>query len=336
MDTPAPSPIIVNNKTYKLSNKLNEENNRIILTCMIISNLLPFYYEVSLSLEDFIKKNISFKVYDNTSEINSFINESILENKIEIESDNNETIKLIFPIFDLKGKKTNIEIILTKKEKIEKEIIQELIDDVNILIKENKNLKKDIEQTKILLKKNHKIDSLIIKNIDELLFLEKRLNEIEYFSGKKFNFNLLYRATLDGDKASTFHKICDNKNNLLFLIKTNDYLRFGGFMTQKITENVYQQCIKDDDAFCFSLSLKKIYNKINKYKESIYIGKDEIITFLCDIFKVFGDFFKNNSVCDDFDRNQIYFDNQYSKYEINGGKNKFNIKELEVFELKLI
>ena len=289
MDTPAPSPIIVNNKTYKLSNKLNEENNKIILTCMIISNLLPFCYEASLSLEDFIKKNISFKVYDNISEINSFINESILENKIEIESDNNETIKLIFPIFDLKGKITNIEIILTKKEKVEKEIIQELIDNVNILINENKNLKKDIEQTKILLKKNHKIDSLIIKNIDEQIFLEKRLNEIEYFSGKKFNFNLLYRATLDGDKASTFHKICDNKNNLLFLIKTNDYLRFGGFMTQKITENVYQQCIKDDDAFCFSLTLKKIYNKINKYKESIYIGKDEIITFLRVIFKVFGD-----------------------------------------------
>ena len=56
MDTPTPSPIIVNNKTYKLNNKLNEEKNKIILTCMIISNLLPFYYEVSLSLEDFVKK----------------------------------------------------------------------------------------------------------------------------------------------------------------------------------------------------------------------------------------------------------------------------------------
>ena len=57
-----------------------------------------------------------------------------------------------FTIFDLKGKKSIIEIILTKKEKIDKENIIELIDDENILINENKNLKKEIEQTKFYLK----------------------------------------------------------------------------------------------------------------------------------------------------------------------------------------
>ena len=38
-------------------------------------------------------------------------------------------------------------------------------------------------------------------------------------------------------------------------------------------------CIKDDDAFCFSLSLKKIYNKIKKIPNSIYVSEYEIITF---------------------------------------------------------
>ena len=56
--------------------------------------------------------------------------------------------------------------------------------------------------------------------------------KLNIFQEKKYNFNLLYRATLDGDKAKTFHNICDNKNNLLFLIKaTTDYLRFCGLMT---------------------------------------------------------------------------------------------------------
>ena len=100
-----------------------------------------------------------------------------------------------------------------------------------------------------------------------------------------------------------------------------------------IRPELHNQCIGDDDSFCFSLNLRKIYNR--KYDTVIYISNDEIITFLRDIFKIYNHFFKNESICNDAreGKKYIYFDNQKSKYEINGGENTFMVEELEVFEI---
>lgn len=327
---------------YRISSRLDEENKKIILNGQIISSISPFYYESSLSIEDFIKLNKNFKVYDDINEINSFIIESIQEKTISIEEGiNNENIKIIFHLYNLKGNKENFEITLEKKDMENNEIINALINQVNNLILENQNLNMNLNKSKeeIDSLRNiiyHKMDSLIINNENEQIFLENRLKKIKIFSGKKFLSRLLFRASIHGDRADIFHNLCDYKSNLLFLVKTEKNKRFGGFISKPILPKNYNKCIKDNEAFCFSLDLNKIYNI--KGDEAIYLNDTEIITFLMDIFKIYDKFFSQKSICTDAreDQKYIYYDNQSSKYEINGGETSFIVKELEVFEIIFI
>ena len=130
--------------------------------------------------------------------------------------------------------------------------------------------------------------------------------------------------------------MCDYKNNLLFLVKTKKNFRFGGFISVSIcvSKSKNDTSVRDNDAFCFSLNLSKIYNII-KNKEAIYINSNEIITFLMDIFKIYDNFYKKESVCTDSREGDkfICYDGQNKKYEINGGEGTFFVQELEVFEI---
>ena len=178
------------------------------------------------------------------------------------------------------------------------------------------------------------MDSLILEDEKEQKFLESRLNKIKIFSRKNLLTRLLFRASIHGDNASTFHNLCDYKTNLLFLVKTKKNYRFGGFTSVSISESKDGSCAMDKDAFCFSLNLSKIYNII-KDKVAIYINRNEIITFLMDIFKIYDNFFKKESICNDSrDGNKyICYNGQNKKYEINGGEKVFLVQELEVFEI---
>ena len=82
-------------------------------------------------------------------------------------------------------------------------------------------------------------------------------------------YKLLYRATKDGNKASSFHQKCDNISGTLTVIKTSKGMRFGGY-TEK-TWNGNQVNKKDNKgiAFCYSLDLFKIYNNTDKARSSI-------------------------------------------------------------------
>ena len=132
-------------------------------------------------------------------------------------------------------------------------------------------------------------------------------------------------------------KITRYKNNLLFLVKTRKNYRFGGFTSSYIDPRNHQKCVYDNNAFCFSLNLSKIYNII-KNKEALYLNNDEIITFLMDIFKIFDNFFSKESICNDSREGNKYicYDNQEKKHEINGGERTFFVQELEVFEIIFI
>lgn len=339
MDTSAPSPIITYTHKYAIKSELDEEKNKVILTCQIISILCPFYYQSSFTINDFIKINKIFKIYDDIDEINSFINENIQNNKILIEKGTNDNnIKIILSVFNLKGIEEKFEIMIEKKESNSTEVKKELISHINNLIIENNNLKEELSKAKDELNRlkniiSHKIDSLIINDENEQIFIEKRLRQIKLFSEKKFISRLLFRASINGDTANAFHSLCDYKNNLLFLIKTKKNFRFGGFITNFIAPKYHGKCVRDDNAFCFSLNLKKIYNIKNN--DAIYINNEEIITFLMDIFKICNNFFSKESICTDAreGKKYIYYNNQNSKYEINGGEKTFLVQELEVFEI---
>jgi hypothetical protein len=80
-------------------------------------------------------------------------------------------------------------------------------------------------------------------------------------TGFSFNssWSLLYQASVDSFRASSFHSKCDQISNTLTVIKSKKYnFIFGGFTTAQWNQNT---CIQDSDAFLFSL--------VNAYNTSV-------------------------------------------------------------------
>ena len=72
--------------------------------------------------------------------------------------------------------------------------------------------------------------SLVFKSAEEEIFVKKNLKEKV---AKKIK-NMIYCASLDGDKANDFHKKCDNKGPLLYMIRTKDDKVFGVYVSKPI------------------------------------------------------------------------------------------------------
>ena len=67
----------------------------------------------------------------------------------------------------------------------------------------------------------------IINSTEELELLTRKICK----NHKKITLDLLYKATIDGDKAEAFHNKCDWANSTLVLVKSGNGKRFGGFTT---------------------------------------------------------------------------------------------------------
>ena len=91
--------------------------------------------------------------------------------------------------------------------------------------------------------------SNIFKSLDEIDFITKRLKSDEKLKDKKISFNLLFKATRDGQNAYDFHRKCDGKVQQLVFIKTTKGEIFGGY-----TEVGYRSrdsSAKDNNSFFF-------------------------------------------------------------------------------------
>ena len=96
----------------------------------------------------------------------------------------------------------------------------------------------------------------IIRNAGELVFLIRKMSRYD----NKLRINLLYKATVDSDKAQAFHQKCDDAKSTLVLIETTKGKRFGGFTTCSWSGNCIDK--KDENAFIFSLDNMKTYDII--------------------------------------------------------------------------
>ncbi len=69
-------------------------------------------------------------------------------------------------------------------------------------------------------------------NTSTIINLEDFYNINEWITGSRTQqiyFNLLLRGSIGGFEASTFHRNCDSKPNLLVLILTTQNRKFGGY-----------------------------------------------------------------------------------------------------------
>ena len=180
-------------------------------------------------------------------------------------------------------------------------------------------------------------DSYILQE-EDFAFIENRLREI--YPNADFNFNLVYRASEDGDKAVDFHRNCDKIGPNVTLIKTRNGYIFGGFTVKNwehlkrdinINKPNLGSASRDPKAFCFSVNYQKIYENIRKNEFAIWCNRNYGPTFKNNFFQILDKALEKGGYCSS--RNNCHFGGQNSDFEINGGESKFAIYEIEVFEL---
>ena len=197
---------------------------------------------------------------------------------------------------------------------------------------ENKYLKEQInemEEIFISLKKEVK-NLLITKKEDEEWLIDETLKNLNYEKDKKPKIILLYKASQDGDNINDFHKLCDNCNNTLIIIKSPNGNIFGGFTTQ-YWNNIIQINNKakeklDNKAFLFNLNDRNIYK--SKNGKGICTNSSYPIVFgSVNSFELYiqKNCLTNGGGCQ---TGSVFTNNTYI-----AGSNNFSISELEVYHI---
>lgn len=226
-------------------------------------------------------------MYDNTKEIILFL--KTLKYQI---IENNDNLKVKFNIFLPNGESKLIELNLRKSLLDSKNLIEYLLEENNELKKdisflkennsknikeifslkeENKKLWIEIDKLKKIIEKinilpqNDEIDSKIISSKKDIAFI------LDYIKNNDLSFsfnklNLIYRGSRDGDGIDILHKLCDNKEKILIIIKSDiDYI-FGGYCKIGFKVSEFTEYKIDNNCFLFSKNLKKCIKllKINQ------------------------------------------------------------------------
>ena len=289
---------------------------------------------INLTVEYLLKQN-NIEIIFTQEDINYKLISKELKNEINILKEKVNELDIKYKEITEKQKE---EILNINKEN------NNIKEKIQILEDENKNLKEQLNicnnyiekiknknnAEKNIIPKNYIINSSIMKSEDfELLkiAIESRIKK-EIKELKK-----LYQATIDGEDASYFHKICDNIPNTLILIKSEGNRRFGGF-----TSEFWESSIKtkyDKNAFLFSFDKNKIY-KCKKDNYSICCSSVNGPCFgFGNTIKIGKNPIKEKSL-------RTYETNPQCSYEFNGDNNalsedgKFEgifAKDYEVFQV---
>ena len=217
-----------------------------------------------------------------------------------------------------------------KEEEIDsdKSNIEQLMNQINIYQKENQELKIKVEQiSKSIYERKNKyriIRGEIIKDNKELEFLTQRICN----KHKKITLNLLYKATVDSDRAQVFHLKCDNSPSSLVLIKSSNNKRFGGFTTCCWAGESVDKL--DENAFIFSLDELKIYDIIPGENAIGCYPKYGPIFLGCQI-RIYDNAFINGGTT--FEKGLNY--NTPEDFVLTGGQQKFGVEEIEVYGVEM-
>ena len=211
-------------------------------------------YESLYDFDSFIKIDDYFKFCKDINKVYDFILQLKNNKALSIMKENDNLMLCLHISQPLEN---IIKITLNKSIVNNKSIILSLHEKNNQLKEKIKileeKLENDYEKLRIrLIKKD-------IKGYSEnLLFIEKEIEK--QLKKNVISYDLLYKATKDGDKSENFHSKCDNIENTLVIIKTTNGKIFGGFTTKLWNHSGH---VKDPLAFVFSINNQKIYNIID-------------------------------------------------------------------------
>jgi len=218
---------IDNNKKEK-DEKIKESINKIIFVIWIIIIALMLYYFIFISnkIND-IENNKLKSITEKINDIENIKLKSIIEKINDIEN-----IKLK----SITGKINNI-------ENIKLSSIEDKINNKDFPFSfQLYNSFFDIQKFKSLMNKG-----------------------INYYFNKNINnFTLLYQASIDGFGFENFHKNCNDKENTIVLVFTDNNRIFGGFT--ELEWDSYSGWKEGNKGFIFSINDNKIYYNKSKYK----------------------------------------------------------------------
>ena len=249
-----------------------------------------------------------------------------LEKGKNIDKEWNDENKLNSIINDCINIENNIKEITVIKSNIKN------INDNKIKIKfypdEENKLEPFLETIKLFGKVGNNIfleESIIFTSNDNYDFIFKEIEKNNKIKCSK----LIYRATRDGDSYDNFFNKCNEINNIVLLIKSNNNSIFGGFTKvgfKKASNSKY----KDDLAFVFSFDKKMIY-PIKKGKDAIRCCNCCCPQFCENTIYLYKNFLSQNEnfvnpINDNYEGFTI-------DYELNKGTQKFSAIDLEVHQI---
>ena len=216
-----------------------------------------------------------------------------------------------------------------KYEELSKEKIK-LSENFKLLEERIQIFEKEKEKNKIDLFPGD--DSKIIYSMSEIQFIIDYIKkEDKSFEFK--NLKLLFRGSRDGDRTKKCHHLCDNKQNVLIIIQSDIGNIFGGYSKIGFKVSNKAEYLVDNNCFLFSYEYKKIYPSV-KDKQNICHISDYCGLCFTGSLGFFDKFMNSNDNWIDKSNIQDHFNRLNEPREMNGGKNKFRIQELEVFQFQ--
>ena len=221
-----------------------------------------------------------------------------------------------------------------QKDNINMDLVNKLEEEIKQKTEENELLKKQIEELQYQLQirqdghiedgeEGNEVKGDIIHDIKELEMITKKINKDE---DKKIIINLLYKASVDSDKASAFHEKCDQAQNTIVLVETKNGKRFGGYTTCSWSGNCVDK--NDPEAFIFSFDKMKTYDNIPGDEAIGCYPKFGPIFLGCQI-KIFDNAFTKGGTT--FEKELNFYTEE--DYELTGGDRVFDVKDIEVYEV---
>ena len=326
-------------KNYNIEYSYDEKN----IYFELFSKCDIFTEKYFLSL-DFITLKKSCKVFnllENLLEAFNFIKDLIKMNKVSVKNENNSlNLIMIVPVL---LKEEEIKFSLKKQINSQKDLINDLIETVKELKNENQKLKTEnseinkrldaLENWKNEIEKKkkeekEKFNSKIMNTEEEINLIKNKFRN----RGKDIQrLNLLFSSSKDGDLSQTVHNKIDGKNNILLFVETIKGRKFGGYTN--IGFDSSNEHKNDDEAFLISFDKLKTYDNNNKGDLAIYCCNNNLPWFYSKYGKynirLDNKFFSNvGYTAKKGDTYQTTED-----YELNGGEETFNVKELEYFQI---
>jgi len=350
------SSININEKNYNIQMRYNIKD--ITFNIKEDNTNTNIIYEISYNIQQLQNLNKFFKMFDNNLEIYNKLIEFFNNNSFEGKFQNYflflnfknimAEFSIIIPNKLLIDKDKNIKLLykISTKIKNKNKLIKQHIQIQNYNYSEKFNeLEKEIEKIKKKLNIKTKSDIKKRKARIKEEIIERKItysNESQIITKEekelisnwinpvlKIKYQILYRASEDGDIMKNFHNYIDNKGPTLLLIKSTNGKKFGGF--NPISWNVDNEYYSNENTFLFSLDKKKKYLIKKEQKDYCTFGWRNGISFgyggdLC-IRNLFMK--KNVSYC-----NMPKSFNCTLKYELTDEK-FFTVKELEVYLVQM-